>query len=111
MSLPDFSRCNHTELFQLCLRSGINVVPSATKEQLIAYLTIEEPPPEASQIDMWRRGLTGFVFQYWSRLEPQLTCPIRSKDPKSCWGCLDAQVIACVVQNPKNEHLIELHRK
>ncbi len=115
MSLPDFSRCNETELYQLCQRAKIRVHPSATKIELISYLTGEQEPPPLREnehpFDSWRQGLTGFVFEYWERLEPQLTCPIKSKDPRSCWGCLDAQVITCIIQNPKNEHLIELHRK
>jgi hypothetical protein len=115
MSLPDFSRCNETELYQLCRRAGVRVHPSATKVELISYLLGENEPPPLSEaahpIDSWRHGLTGFVFAHWARLEPQLTCPIKSKDPRSCWGCLDTQVIACVSQNPQNEHLIELHRK
>lgn len=105
-------RCNETELYQLCRRAGLPIHPSATKEYMINVLIGEEEPnPQEHPIDSWREGITGFVFEYWQRLEPQLTCPIRSKDPKSCWGCLDTQVMACVVQNPSNEYRIQLHRK
>lgn len=112
MPLPDLGRCNETELYQLCRRMNLPVLPSAGKTMMIDMLTGElEGSPVTHPIDMWRNGLTGFVFEYWARLEPQLTCPIRSKDPRSCWGCIDTQVITCVIQNPKNERLIELHRK
>lgn len=107
-----FYRCNKTELYQLCRDAGIPVHPGATKDTMIGLLTGELDPGEVEHpIDSWREGLTGFVFEYWKRLEPQLTCPIKSKDPTSCWGCLDTQVMTCVVQNPTNEHRIQLHRK
>lgn len=114
-SLPNFEVCNRTELYQLCARAGILVLPSSTKEQMISYLTGEQNPPPVTegthQVHSWRHGLTGFVFEYWDKLEPQLTCPIRSKDRRSCFGCLDMQVMHCVVDNPAVEQLIELHRR
>jgi hypothetical protein len=104
--------CNHTELYQLCRGKGLQVSPRMMRPTLIqAFLDGVLVQPEQNVFDSWRHGLTGFVFDHWNKLEPQLTCPIRSKDPRSCWGCLDAQVIACVEDNPKYEPLIRLHRK
>lgn len=104
--------CNHTELYQICRRRGIRVEPQLSREQLIdAYINDTIYGTTNNVFDSWRHGLTGFVFDHWRMLEPQLTCPIKSKDPKSCWGCLDLQVVACVEGNHKYERLIQLHRK
>jgi hypothetical protein len=104
--------CNYTELYQLCRSKGLAVSPSLPRTTLIeVYLAGYTNQPVTNVFDSWRHGLTGFVFDHWKKLEPQLTCPIKSKDPRSCWGCLDAQVIACVEDNAKYEPTIRLHRK
>jgi hypothetical protein len=69
-----------------------------------------EPPKETNEIDLWRSGLKGFVQERWTTLQPQLTCPIRA-NIDACHGCLDTQVVTCVVEQGKNEPLIQLHRK
>jgi hypothetical protein len=69
-----------------------------------------EPSKETNEIDLWRSGIKGFVQQMWAKLQPQITCPIRS-NIDACHGCLDAQVVTCVVEQKKNEPLIQLHRK
>lgn len=114
-------KLNHTELYQTCRRAGINVLPNATREQLISYLMGEEEPSpidEASHpIDAWRHGIIGFLLDHWKTLEPQIKCPAKNlrhptnPDPRPCFGCVGTQVIACVAQNDgKVEHLIQLHR-
>lgn len=104
--------CNHTELYQLCRNKGLAASPNYSRERLIEiFIFSVDQDPTPNIFDSWRQGLTGFVFEYWKRLEPQLDCPIRSKDPKSCWGCLDAQVVACLKENSKYKNTINLHRK
>lgn len=105
------SRCNRTELYQMCRRRGLGAEPSASKDELIKLFLSDTPSVTSNVFDSWRHGLTGFVFEHWKVLEPQLTCPIRSKNPKSCWGCLDTQVIACVNGTAQYEQAIQLHRK
>lgn len=103
--------CNHTELYQLCRRRDITVSPTLSREDLIWCYLNDTSDPRPNVFDTWRHGLTGFVFDHWKTLEPQLTCPIRTKDPRSCWTCLDVQVTACIEGNAKYEELIQLHRK
>lgn len=107
-----FARCNHTELYQLCRRLKLNVHPMMPREQLaqvllgeITFSDIDHP------FDFWRHGLAGFVLSHWQKLQNQVSCPLKSQDPLSCFGCLDTQVVSCVVSSPKNEPLIQLHRK
>jgi hypothetical protein len=107
-----FADFNHTELYQMARRAGIFVMPSATKEDLIKYLTGEaEPPTAAHEIDQWRHGIMGFLLEHWRAMETQLTCPARTKDPRACFNCLDTQVVTCLVQNEKDIHLIRRHKK
>lgn len=114
-------RLNRTELYQMCRGAGVNVTPSATREELIAFLTGEAEPQGVNEathpIDSWRHGIIGFLGDHWSTLEPQIKCPAKNlrhptnPNPRPCFGCLDAQVIACVSQNTiQVEHLIRAHR-
>lgn len=109
-----FEACNHTELYQLCRTAGIPVLPDYTRQQFIELLIGEVEPEKITEadhpIDALRHALMGFVEDHWAMLEPQLTCPAKTRDPRSCFGCIDGQVITCLVQNPENEHLIEIHR-
>lgn len=115
LTFDDCRVLNHTEAYQLCRSAGIPCLPSNTRDQLVMYLLgLAEPPPQVGEyhaVDAWRRGLGGFVMDHWARLQPQLTCPIKSGDPRACFGCTDTQVVDCVVTNRQNEHLIQLHRK
>jgi hypothetical protein len=111
---------NHTELYQLCLQARIRAHPATPREYMMAYLTGDADPPEDfpgnHPIDNWRSGIIGFLNDHWATLEPQIKCPAKmmrhptQPNPQPCYGCLDAQVIACVVQNAKVLHLIELHK-
>lgn len=107
-----FDRCNHTELYQMCRELDLPAIPSMTRDQLAALMTEEIPtgiPPNV--FDTWRHGLAGFVLSHWAVLQNQVSCPLKTQDPRACFTCLDTQVVSCVVNNPKNEHLIQLHRK
>jgi hypothetical protein len=88
------------------------VPPSTTKEKMIAYLTVEEDPEDlVNPIDDWRLGIMQFVSDYWKKLETQITCPAKSKDPRACFQCPDSRVIACVVTNGSEaEQLIQLRK-
>jgi len=121
MSSSIFSRCNHTELYQLCINAHLRVGPNDAKETMIAYLEGEAEPPEASEeeyniVHSWRGGLIRFAEDFWKHIATQITCPMKDlkstthPNPKPCYGCLDQQVIACVVSNSHNEKEIE-HRR
>lgn len=108
-----FDDCNHTELYQICQKSGLRPPPSYSRDELIGLLFNENTDPvfPVNEIDQWRNALAGFVLAHWSRLQNQVTCPLKSKDPRSCYGCLDTQVIACVTTNANNEDKIREYKK
>jgi hypothetical protein len=109
----ELEACNETELYQICRDAQIPVTPRATKQQMILYLLGEEEPPPLThhEIDTWRRGIMAFLLDHWSTVRAQLECPAKSGDPLSCFQCVDAQVVSCVVQNASSERLIQIHRK
>lgn len=88
---------------------------------MIAYLEGEDEPAypneEDHPINAWRFGIIRFVDDYWKQIETQLDCPVKKlrdlehPDPRPCFGCIDTQVIACVIDNEDNEHLIEQRKK
>jgi len=105
--------CNRTELYQLCQKVGIKSLPRHSREELI-LLMLDALPVNADEkhnIDSWRNGLAGFVLDHWKVLQNQITCPLKSQDPLSCFGCLDAQVITCLASNENNLVQIRKHRK
>lgn len=107
-----FAKLNHSELYQTARSAGLSVLPSESRENLIAYLVGEkEPPPIEHELDMWRNGIMGFLIEHWRQVETQLTCPARSKDPRACYGCVDTQVVSCLVDNESDLHQIRIHRK
>ncbi len=110
-SVDSLLRCNATELYQLCRKAKLAVLPSASKEEMAALLIGElEPIEEYHNIDSWRIALMQFVLDYWRKLETQITCPAKSRDPRACFQCTDAQVITCVVDAEAHEDLIQLRR-
>jgi hypothetical protein len=83
---------------------------------MIAYLQGDEEVPllydEDHSIHCYRHALIDFVRDYWKKLATQITCPMKDlpTNPRPCFGCLDTQVIACIVNNKENEKLIESYR-
>lgn len=107
-----FDHYNHTELYQMCQRAEIAALPTDSRETLIKFLEGElEPPPRPHELDLWRYGIMGFLLDHWRKVETQLTCPAKSGDPRACFGCVDAQVVSCLISNNANISLIRLYRK
>lgn len=107
-----FDRCNHTELYQFAREAGHNVQPNWDRDSLIRVIIGDVEPPNAEHdIDEWRLALMRFVIDHRTTLESQLTCPAKTMDPRACFNCVDAQVIACLVENKQYKKLIQIHRK
>ena len=108
-----FSRCNHTELYQIARRNGYAVEPNFSNDALIKVIIGEVPPPDNKHdIDEWRYAIMRFLIDHRRMLETQITCPARSFQPDACFGCVDAQVVHCLISNgPDNFKLIELRKK
>lgn len=107
-----FEECNHTELYQMCLKAGIRASPSASKSTLIKLLEGLEEPTDENPFDSWRDAIMRLLLDHWDVVSAQLDCPAKSGDPKACYQCVDAQVMSCVVnQSPADQTLLALRKK
>lgn len=107
-----FEKANKTELYQLCRKAGLAVGPAASKAELIEKLEgISEPVAAQHPVDRYRLGLIGFATEYWDKIQTQIMCPMRGlkTNPKPCYGCLDTQTVACLINNRESGQLIERH--
>jgi len=93
------------------------VHPGTDRRWLMAYLlgTAKPPPDVTHPIDSWRHAIIAFLTDYWHQVQPQLKCPARRlklDNPQPCFGCLDAQVISCVLGDPeaRNESRIQQYK-
>ena len=107
----DWSPLNHTELYQMCRKAHLPALPSHSREKLVALLEGLEDEPVDNPVDELRDAIMVFVNDFWPKLRSQLTCPAKSKDPKACYECVDAQVYACIVGNEQCEPYIQIRRK
>lgn len=107
-----FASYNRTELIQTCQGVGISVSPSASREELVELLLGDsEEPTSTSDLDAWRHGIMGFILDHWATLSTQLTCPAKTKDPRACFGCIDAQVVSCLNSNQQYIEQIAQHKR
>jgi len=108
-----FRKCSHTELYQIARRAGHNVHPLYSREQLIKVITLEEEGSSTpNEFDEIRLAIMRHLIEHRKRLETQITCPAKSFLPDACFGCVDAQVAHCYVNNGEdNQRLIQLHKK
>ena len=111
-SYYEWSQLNYSELYQAAQAAGCTPLPQATPDELIASLEgRREPPDEYNPINDVRDAIMSFVIEYWVKLQSQLTCPAKSGDPKACYGCIDTQVVSCLVKNEAVRPFIQLKRK
>ena len=105
-----FDRYNYTELYQACRSAGVVCLPNEPRQKLIDYLEGDASPgPVVQEFDRWRHGIMGFVLEYWVKLESQLSCPAKSRNPLACFTCIDTQVVFCIVEAKDHEQLIRIH--
>lgn len=115
-----YDKYNHTELYQMCIRAELHVRPNTAREDLVAYLEGTDESPYTDESDnvfnSWRLAFIDFLLEHWKKIETQITCPAKAlKDPKNpnprpCFGCTDAQVIVCIIQNHESEEQIHAFR-
>jgi len=72
---------------------------------------VEEQEYVEHPVDAWRDALMRFIDDFWVKIQSQLTCPAKSRDPKACYVCVDTQVYACLVKNEAVQHHIAMRKK
>lgn len=99
---------NHTELYQLARALNLPVYPHTATGDVRSLLREEAVSAEykSHPIDEYRHGIMQMLLEYWDGVSAQLSCPAKSGDPRACFGCIDSQVLSCVVEN--RDHLVTI---
>lgn len=105
-----YAAFNKTELLQVCHEVGLRVHPATSHEDLVAYLLGRSDYSEArlNDIDAWRHGIMGFLLDHWDVVSTQLRCPAGSGDPRSCFQCVDTQVMHCLAA--QSQHIVQIRK-
>jgi hypothetical protein len=93
---------NDSELVHLARMVNPNVHRGVAREDLIALIEeeIECDLPERN-VDLARKNLFTMVDKFWSQVESLLSCPLKTRNPRACFGCTDIQVAECSLLNKK----------
>jgi len=93
---------NKTELVQLAQVLSESANRGMSREELIAIIEEEwDGPVQKHNINKSRHRLYEYIDANWKQLEALLSCPMRTRKPRSCFRCLDIQVAECIVTNPQ----------
>ena len=106
-----WAKVNHTELYQLATRDGLPVDPGFSNEALAQLIEEGSPAEHEHSLNLWRDAIMRFVNDFWPKLSSQIRCPAKSRDPHACYGCVDAQVVFCLVKHQAIETHIKERRK
>lgn len=97
MNLDDF---NTSELTVLASNLNANVHRGLPREVLVAIIQGEDVELPPRRVDSYRHHIFTYVDKYWDQVEPLISCPLKSRHPRSCFRCSDIQVGECTTQNP-----------
>jgi len=92
---------NMTELVTVASYTNPRVHHGLSRLVLESIVRGEDVALPERNIDIWRATIFTFVDQHWVQCAPLLSCPLKTRDPKSCFQCPDVQVAECTLQNHK----------
>ena len=90
---------NLSELAQLAQSMDPRAHRDLPREVLVAIANGEEYDLPDRSVDDYRDRVYLFVDQNWEQLSPLISCPLKTRAPRSCFTCVDLQVAECVTQN------------
>lgn len=61
----------------------------------------EAPGLKTRRVNKTRLRIMQYINDHWKQVEPLLSCPASTKDPRACFQCTDVQVVECAVTNQK----------
>lgn len=94
-----FEECNHTELLGMAREIDPNLCRSDSLEDLVGTVDgVVDAKPEL-RTNKIRLQIMDLVNANMDRVRPFVTCPAKSGDPHACFGCTDAQVVECYLEN------------
>ncbi len=98
--MVDFDECNDSELMMLAQDVDGEVHRGLGRARLIEIASGADSAEPKRQVNRVRYKIMEYVLGHWEQVRPVITCPAKSRDPKSCFMCSDVQVAECVMKNP-----------
>ena len=95
----DLDELNLSELAQLTQSMDPRAHRDLPREVLVALFRGEEYDLPDRSVDEYRERIFLFVDHNWEQLSPLISCPLKTRSPRSCFTCTDIQVAECVTQN------------
>lgn len=92
---------NDSELVCLALLVNPKVHRGIPREALIEILEDVEYDLPPRGVDGARLAIFHMVDHYWSQVESLVSCPMKARTPRACFGCTDIQVAECSLLNRK----------
>jgi hypothetical protein len=71
------------------------------REDLLAILDDEDIELPSRLVDGARERIFAMVDKYWTQVESLVSCPLKTRKPRACFGCTDIQVAECSLMNKK----------
>lgn len=92
---------NTTELVALARENDPDAHRGLGRDVLFTLITdtYEDTLPER-KVDKLRLKIMGYILDHWSQVNPLLSCPAKTKNPRACFRCTDVQVVECAFVNP-----------
>lgn len=95
----DLDELNNSELAQLAQSMNPLAHRDLPREVLVALIQGEDYDLPDREVDAYRNRIFLFVDRNWEQVAPLVSCPLKDRDPRSCFTCTDIQVAECVTQN------------
>lgn len=96
----DLNELNHTELVALARMIDPHVTRGYDRFALIAILDEDEDLNlDKPAVDFARDDIYQMVNHYWHQVESLISCPMKSREARACYGCSEIQVAECTISN------------
>jgi hypothetical protein len=98
----DLDELNDTELVLVAQDVAAEAHRGYARTDLIEMIEagedIELRPRNVNKV---RLQIMEYITDRWTQVEPLLSCPASTKDPRACFQCTDIQVVECATTNPE----------
>lgn len=98
----DLDDLNDSELVLVAQGVAPEVHRGYDRADLIEMIeTGEDLDLQPREVNKVRLRIMQYITDHWKQVEPLLSCPASTKDPRACFQCTDVQVVECATTNPE----------
>lgn len=95
----DLDELNQSELVLLAEEHDTEAHRGLSRAKLIAIIRGKGKPYPARQVNKVRLKIMDYIIEHWVQVEPLLSCPAMTGNPRACFQCTDIQVAECALTN------------